>query len=499
MAQDGCQPMERFAFAKNGSAQKSWAFCPSSRAPEYNGGAHPPGGVRGGTYEQRPYSVSGYVNGYNPSLPAYPPTRAQLEAQAKAARQPGPTGGRSGEISEMMSRQVEYERARAAGKPSHMRPPPGQDFSKLSESYNGGMSYSGHGAWDGPAPRGDPSKPAPGTPYYVKTPPEPVHDPSKEERTVPLGVGVDMGRLPTLGVDSAHAAKGLKLGYRHVRCGSASGDKNLIVAGAAIASCVASGIARESIFVSAKIAPGEMADPESACDAVLKELGVDKLDLLSVEWPVGGADAVRECWSKMEALVDAGKTVALGLCNASVPMVESVCATCRIKPVVNEVEAHPLMAHRKLVGVCRRYGVVPVANAPLGMRPSNGSTAVESESESSPLTTHPKMAEAMAVTGEGKPPGQTPEQILARWSVQRGVPLVVDAGAGDAVVEAVSRCHDFRLLNAQKAAVDAMEPPPRVGGTRFVSPPPGVDFAFDDPFLGGVARPGLELEKAGLL
>ena len=114
MAQDGCQPMERFAFAKNGSAQKSWAFCPSSRAPEYNGGAHPPGGVRGGTYEQRPYSVSGYVNGYNPSLPAYPPTRAQLEAQAAAARRPGPTGGRSGEISEMMSRQVEFERARGA-------------------------------------------------------------------------------------------------------------------------------------------------------------------------------------------------------------------------------------------------------------------------------------------------------------------------------------------------------------------------------------------------
>ena len=33
---------------------------------------------------------------------------------------------------------------------------------------------------------------------------------------------------------------------------------------------------------------------------------------------------------------------------------------------MNEVEAHPLMAHRKLVGVCGRYGVVPAANAPSG-------------------------------------------------------------------------------------------------------------------------------------
>ena len=83
---------------------------------------------------------------------------------------------------------------------------------------------------------------------------------------------------------------------------------------------------------------------------------------------------------------------------------------------------------------------------------------------------------------------QTPEQILARWSVQRGVPFSIDAGASDAVVEACAASHDFRLLNAQKVAIDAMEPPPREGGVRFVSPPAGVDFTFDDPFLGGVQR-----------
>ena len=97
MAQDGCQPMERFAFAKNGSAQKSWAFCPSSRL---DGGAGAGAGAypQGGTYAQQKYSVSGYVNGYNPSLPAYPPTRAQIEAAAKrgvAAPRAGPGGDRA--------------------------------------------------------------------------------------------------------------------------------------------------------------------------------------------------------------------------------------------------------------------------------------------------------------------------------------------------------------------------------------------------------------------
>jgi hypothetical protein len=33
---------------------------------------------------------------------------------------------------------------------------------------------------------------------------------------------------------------------------------------------------------------------------------------------------------------------------------------------------------------------------------------------------------------------------------------------------------------------------------RFVPKPAGIDFEWDDPFLGGVARPGLDLEKMNL-
>ena len=362
--------MERFSFAANGSAQKSWGSCPSSRLTNNGGGGGGGNGGPAGTYQTRPYSVSGYVNGYNPSLPAYPPTRAQLEAAAKAGMGGGGGGGGggrsgfSGEIAQQMSAQIAFEQARAGGG-AGFRPPPGQDFSKLTES-SSGMTYSGHGAWDGPAPRGDPSKPAPGTPYYVKAPPEPAHDPSKEELDVPLGVGSSggCGRLPMLGCDSAHAAAAVPSGYRHVRCGAASTDANLAAAGAAIAAAPNGG--RDAVFVSAKIAPGEMADPAAACDALLAALKVTSLDLLSIEWPVGDAAELNACWSKLEALVDAGKVKAIGLTNASVPVVESICKAARVKPAVNEVEAHPLMAHRKLVGVCRRYGVTPAAFAPLG-------------------------------------------------------------------------------------------------------------------------------------
>lgn len=126
--------MERFAFAKNGSAQKSWASCPSSRNAGYGGAA--PGAAPGGTYETRPYSVSGYVNGYNPSLPAYPPTRAQLEAAAKRAVAPPSHGGYGGEIADMMSAQIRFEQGRASGGAPPV-PAGARGVSTLSETSGG--------------------------------------------------------------------------------------------------------------------------------------------------------------------------------------------------------------------------------------------------------------------------------------------------------------------------------------------------------------------------
>ena len=504
MAQDGCQPMERFAFAKNGSAQKSWASCPSSTLPQYGGqgqgqGTYPNRSASAGTYEQRPYSVSGYVDGYNPSLPKYPPTRAQLEAAAKQQRGPGsapPSGGYGGEIASQMSAQIRFEQARASGgsagshRVSAPPPPPGQDFRALA-------AYSGHGAWDGPAPRGDPSKPAPGTPYYLRTPPEPAHDPSAEERDVPLVTRVAAAageaaasttvRLPVLGAHAKHAPIALPLGYRRVAC-STNAEHCTPEHLRAAADAIEKAAAAAPVFVSLLVAPADVASDDalaSAVDRVARALRVDAVDLATLEWPSKDPAELERAWRRMEALVMSGKVRAIGLANASVPTVETIRASCAVAPAAIEVETHPLMAQRKLAGVCRRYGVQPSAIAPLGaMNPA--------------LLEHPKLLEAAAMEdkadGEGKTRGRrSPAALLLRWSAQRGVPFVVDAGASDAIVREGAETHGFRLMNAQKALIDAMEPPPREGGTRFQPAPEG--FAFDDPFLGGVARPGLDLER----
>ena len=56
----------------------------------------------------------------------------------------------------------------------------------------------------------------------------------------------------------------------------------------------------------------------------------------------------------MEKLVDDGLVKSLGVANFSLQQIEELLGSCRIKPVVNQVELHPLLAQRKLVGTCLR-------------------------------------------------------------------------------------------------------------------------------------------------
>ena len=56
----------------------------------------------------------------------------------------------------------------------------------------------------------------------------------------------------------------------------------------------------------------------------------------------------------MEQLVDEGKVSHLGVSNFSEKALVSLLVEARIKPLANQVELHPLLAQRRLVGACLR-------------------------------------------------------------------------------------------------------------------------------------------------
>lgn len=73
-----------------------------------------------------------------------------------------------------------------------------------------------------------------------------------------------------------------------------------------------------------------------------------------------------ETWAQMEDLLESGKVKAIGVCNWSIPYLETLKQKWRVKPSVNQVELHPYLPQHELRAWCKREGILMEAYSPLG-------------------------------------------------------------------------------------------------------------------------------------
>lgn len=68
----------------------------------------------------------------------------------------------------------------------------------------------------------------------------------------------------------------------------------------------------------------------------------------------------------MEDILASGKVKAIGVCNWSIPYLEKLKRTWKVKPSVNQVELHPYLPQHKLRNWCKNEGILMQAYSPLG-------------------------------------------------------------------------------------------------------------------------------------
>lgn len=68
----------------------------------------------------------------------------------------------------------------------------------------------------------------------------------------------------------------------------------------------------------------------------------------------------------MEDILASGKVKAIGVANWSIPYLEHLKKTWRVKPEVNQVELHPYLPQHELVAWCKNEGILMEAYSPLG-------------------------------------------------------------------------------------------------------------------------------------
>lgn len=73
-----------------------------------------------------------------------------------------------------------------------------------------------------------------------------------------------------------------------------------------------------------------------------------------------------DTWKKMIELQKTGKVKTIGVSNFTVEHIKAITKATGVKPVVNQVEAHPLLPQDDLVAYCKAENIHLTAYSPLG-------------------------------------------------------------------------------------------------------------------------------------
>jgi 2,5-diketo-D-gluconate reductase A len=246
----------------------------------------------------------------------------------------------------------------------------------------------------------------------------------------------DGSQLPMLGLGVWQVPEGattenavrlaLELGYRHIDTAQAYGNEASVGKGLRD-----SGVPRDEVFITTKFYPGSK-DPVAEAEKSLRRLGVDQVDLYLVHWPQHGPTWA---WPGMERAQERGLARSIGVSNFGAADLDEVIAAGSVTPAVDQIQFSALEYRRGLVDACRRHDIVPEAYSPLGTGRH--------------LTNR-------LVTEIAARAGRTPAQVLLRWCVQHGIPIIPKS-THRARIEENSQIFDFTLSDQDMTALDALD------------------------------------------
>jgi diketogulonate reductase-like aldo/keto reductase len=239
-----------------------------------------------------------------------------------------------------------------------------------------------------------------------------------------LGLGV--WQVPD-GPECVNAVRwALDAGYRHIDTAQAYGNEGSV--GRALRD---SGVPRDEVFVTTKFNPGSE-DPVAEAERSVRRLGVDQVDLYLVHWPAKGP---RWAWPGMERTLEIGLARSIGVSNFGAAELAELEGAASVGPAVNQVEFSAREYRRGLLDDCARRGIVLEAYSPLG-------TGQHLTNET--------------VAQVARRSGRTAAQVLLRWCLQHGVPVIPKSTHRERIRDN-GQIFDFTLSAADMAKVDALD------------------------------------------
>ena len=217
-----------------------------------------------------------------------------------------------------------------------------------------------------------------------------------------------------------------------------------------------------------------------ACDASLRRLGVDVVDLY-YQHRVDPKVPIEETVGAMARLVETGKVRALGLCEAAPETIRRAHAVYPIAAVQSEYSLLYRNPAEETLPTCRELGIAYVAYSPLGRGFLTGRLRSATDiPEDDRRRQHPRfqgdnfahnrrLVERIEEIARAK--GSTPAQLVLAWLLAQGEDIVPIPGTKrKAYAEENVGALAVRLDASDLARIDDAMPPGAAAGLRYPEP-----------------------------
>ena len=259
--------------------------------------------------------------------------------------------------------------------------------------------------------------------------------------TIPTTTLNDGTDLPVLGFgawqlmpDRAEDVLGhaFAAGFRHVD--TAHAYRNEEAVGAAIRG---SGVPRDDIFLTTKLWNDRHGYDEAlrACEGSLERLGLDRVELYLIHWPVPMMDRYVDSWKAMIRLREEGVVRSIGVSNFEEAHLDRLVEETGVAPVVNQIELHPRFQRRADRAHHERLGVRIESWSPLGQG---------------------KTMQDETLVRIARKHGRSPAQVMLRWHLDQDL-IVIPRSQTPANIRSNVEVFDFALDADDHAAIAALD------------------------------------------
>ncbi|KAH8103435.1 Aldo/keto reductase [Cristinia sonorae] len=241
--------------------------------------------------------------------------------------------------------------------------------------------------------------------------------------------------IPQLGLGTWLSAPGevgkaveiaIRNGYRHIDAAMVYRNQNEV--GDALKKVIPSVVKREELFITSKLwnHNHHAADVEKELDETLAQLGLDYIDLYLIHWPIAfpTGNLITKSTEKEELVVDTSvslvetwtamtklpksKVKSIGVSNFSPAHIEGIAKATGVWPVVNQIEAHPLLQQDELDAFSKEHNIHITAYSPLGHSLEGGKMLID----------YPEVKEVAEKLNV------EPAQVLIAYAIHRGYSVV---------------------------------------------------------------------------